>query len=67
MMHLVRGDADKAFEECDFVDESEAHYDSLGCPAAMEPPVVVWKYNAAHNDFHAGPPPRSRMAIAWLP
>lgn len=53
MMHLVRGDADKAFEECDFVDESEAHYDSLGCPAAMEPPVVVWKYNAAHNDFHA--------------
>ena len=56
MMHLVRGDADKAFAECDFVDESEAHeahYDSLGCPAAMEPPVVVWKYNAAHNDFHA--------------
>ena len=53
MMHLVCGDADKAFAECDFVDESEAHYDSLGCPAAMEPPVVEWKYNAAHNDFHA--------------
>ena len=53
LMHLKRGDADRAFEECDFVDESEAEYDSLGCPMPMETPVVVWQFDAAHKRMKA--------------
>lgn len=53
MMHLKRGDLDKAFEECDFVDESEADYNSLGSPAAMEPPVTIFKYDIQHDRMHA--------------
>lgn len=44
MDHLVRGDVDQAFEECDYVVEGENEYQSLGCPMAMEPPGVIMKY-----------------------
>lgn len=44
LMHLVRGDVDKAFEECDYVVEGENEYNSLGCPMAMEAPGVVMYY-----------------------
>ena len=50
MMHLKRGDPDKAFEECDFVDESEADYNSLCSAAAMESPVTIFKYDI-HRRF----------------
>ncbi len=53
MMHLQRGDVDKAFEECDFVDESEADYNSLGSPAPMEPPITVWQYDVQHDRMKA--------------
>lgn len=41
MMHLKRGDVEKAFAECDVVVEGENEYNSLGCPMAMEPPSVT--------------------------
>ena len=44
MDHLVRGDVEKAFAECDYVLDGEDAYDSLGCPMAMEPPGVIMKY-----------------------
>ncbi|MDO4556838.1 MAG: molybdopterin-dependent oxidoreductase, partial [Lachnospiraceae bacterium] len=44
MDHLVRGDVEKAFEECDFVTEGEGAYDSLGCPMAMEAPGIIVDY-----------------------
>lgn len=53
LMHLKRGNVDKAFEECDFIDESEAEYDSLGCPMPMETPVVVWQYDSGHKRMKA--------------
>lgn len=53
LMHLKRGDVDKAFEECDFVDESEADYNSLGSPAPMEPPIVIWQYDERHDRMKA--------------
>ncbi len=42
--HLVRGDVEKAFEECDYVVDGEHAYDSLGCPMAMETPSIIMKY-----------------------
>lgn len=44
LMHLVRGDADKAFEECDYIVEGSNDYDALGCPMATEPPAVIMKF-----------------------
>ena len=44
MDHLVRGDVDKALEECDYVVDGEDAYNSLGCPMAMEPPGIIMKY-----------------------
>jgi xanthine dehydrogenase molybdenum-binding subunit len=45
LMHLKRGDPDKAFEECDVVVEGENEYAALGSPMAMEPPGVTAFYN----------------------
>lgn len=44
LMHLVRGDVEQAFAECDYVVEGSNDYDALGCPMAMEPPAVIMKY-----------------------
>ncbi|MCC8128021.1 MAG: xanthine dehydrogenase family protein molybdopterin-binding subunit [Clostridiales bacterium] len=44
MDHLVRGDVEKAFAECDIIVEGENEYNSLGCPMAMEPPCVIMTY-----------------------
>lgn len=44
LMHLKRGDVEKAFAECDYVVEGENEYNSLGSPMAMEPPGVIIKY-----------------------
>lgn len=44
MDHVVRGDVEKAFAECDYVVDGENEYNSLGCPMAMEPPAVIMKY-----------------------
>ncbi len=43
MDHLVRGDVEKAFAECDHVVEGEGEYNSLGSPMAMEAPGVIMK------------------------
>lgn len=45
--HLVRGDVNKAFEECDYIVEGENEYNSLGCPMAMEAPGVIMKYEGS--------------------
>lgn len=44
MDHLVRGDVEQAFKECDYVVEGENEYSSLGCPMAMEAPAVIMQY-----------------------
>lgn len=44
LMHLKRGNVEKAFEECDIVVEGENDYGSLGSPLAMEPPGVIIQY-----------------------
>lgn len=44
LMHLKRGDVDKALEECDYIIDGENEYNSLGSPMAMEPPCVIMKY-----------------------
>lgn len=44
MDHLVRGNVEEAFKECDYVVEGENEYSSLGCPMAMEAPGVIMKY-----------------------
>ena len=45
LMHLKRGDVDKAFAECDYVVDGENEYNSLGCPMAMEAPGIIMKYD----------------------
>ncbi|MCD8018293.1 MAG: xanthine dehydrogenase family protein molybdopterin-binding subunit [Clostridiales bacterium] len=53
MMHLKRGNPDAAFEECDYIDESDAQYNSIGSPMAVESPVVVWQYDVHKNSMKA--------------
>ena len=61
MDHLVRGDVDKAFEECDYVVDGENEYSSLGCPMAMEPPSIIMKYEG--NRMKAWP--TSQVAMQY--
>jgi xanthine dehydrogenase molybdenum-binding subunit len=44
LMHVKRGDVEKAFEECDFIVEGENEYAALGSPMAMEPPCVIAQF-----------------------
>lgn len=44
MMHLKRGNVEKAFEECDVIVEGDNEYGSLGSPLPMEPPGVIAQY-----------------------
>ena len=55
MDHLVRGDVDKAFPECDVVVEGEGDYGALGCPMAMEAPGVIMYYDEAKGKMFAWP------------
>ena len=63
LMHLKRGDAEKAFEECDFVIEDEGKYDSLGCPMAMEAPGVIMQYDEKRGRMLSWP--TSQVAISY--
>ncbi len=41
MTSLHRGDVEKAFEECDFIEDGVCTYDKFGSPLAIEPPGVT--------------------------
>ncbi len=41
MTTLRRGDPDKAFEECDIIEEGVYTYDKFGSPMAIEPPGII--------------------------
>jgi xanthine dehydrogenase molybdenum-binding subunit len=64
MDHLVRGDVNKAFAECDHVSEGEGDYNSLGCPMAMEPPAVIMKYDADKGRMFAWPTSQIAMLFS---
>lgn len=44
MDHLVRGDVETAFKECDYIVEGDNDYGALGCPMPMEAPGIIMKY-----------------------
>ena len=62
MDHLVRGDVEEAFKECDYIVEGENEYGSLGCPMAMEPPAMIMKYEG--NRMVAMPTTQCAMLYA---
>ncbi|MDR1509281.1 MAG: xanthine dehydrogenase family protein molybdopterin-binding subunit [Synergistaceae bacterium] len=45
LMHLRRGDPDKAFEECDYVVEGENDYGARGVPMPVEPGGIILHYD----------------------
>lgn len=61
MDHLVRGNVEEAFKECDVVVEGMNEYSSLGCPMAMEAPSIIMEYKGDYMRGWA----TSQVAMAW--
>lgn len=61
--HLVRGDADKAFEDCEYVIEDSIDFDKKAVPCAPEPPGAIARWDGG-NDYTVWGTSQSAMCMS---
>jgi len=47
--HLVRGDAEKGFDECVYIAEDTVEFEAMCAPAAPEPPGALARWDGGNN------------------